>query len=142
MKHNRCIAAKDEIMKDNEYLMASTAFVHEDREDGKLVSVEDLNMAAGAEALEDREGLRSLDGLSLADLGYDAETLEESDISPSELVDYDCIDQLWYEGRLDPPEDIHIDGEWQDGHFISDRYAEKLGWPDAGALATFNEETA
>lgn len=35
--------------------MSSTAFTHEDREDEQLVSVEDLNMAAEAEAMEDHE---------------------------------------------------------------------------------------
>lgn len=128
-------------MKENGCSTISTTFIHDDREDDKLVSVEDLTMAAEAEAGEDHEGLRSLDGLSLADLGYDAESLDEADLSDSELDNYDCVDQLWYEGRLDPPEGIPVAGEWQNGRFISERYAEKLGWPDAGALATFNGET-
>ena len=54
MKHNRCIAAKDETMKEQD-MEAVVAFIHEDREDDKLVSVDDLNMAAEAEAKEDHE---------------------------------------------------------------------------------------
>lgn len=41
-------------MKDQD-MEAVVAFIHEDREDDQLVSVEDLNRAAEAEAKEDHE---------------------------------------------------------------------------------------
>lgn len=70
-------------MRDNGYSMSSTAFTHEDREDDKLVSVDDLNMAAEAEAMETHEEgqLTSLDDLFEDSMGRSSdEFIEEREM--------------------------------------------------------------